>query len=103
MYLLDERLNWIDYKKIIENKAAENLGPICEARYFLNKNTLINIYHCFIMLLNFKWKKLLQKRAVCTIFGEDRLTHNKYVLLERIEHEYLLCSSHVANGCFFDF
>ena len=87
--LLDENLPWKDRIKYIENKVAKNIGLLYRAKLFLDKNSLLTLYHSYIHTYlnysNLSWgstnrtilKKLLsqQKHVVQIINNRTRLDH----------------------------
>ena len=61
--ILEERLNWKSNITIIENKLIKNVCLIYRGRVFLNKKSVINIYHsyisCCLNYANMSCKKVL--------------------------------------------
>ena len=88
--MLDEHISWNDHIKTVESKLAKNIGLLNRASYFLNEHSLKTIYfsyiHSYLSYANITWastyatklkKNLLQKRAVRSVFNEDRLSHSR--------------------------
>ena len=89
--MLDGHISWNDHIKTVENKLAKNIGLLNRASFFLNEHSLKTIYfsdiHSYSNYANFAWAityvtkltkiNLLQKRALCFVFNEDRLSHSR--------------------------
>ena len=79
--MVDENLTWTDHITLVVKKLSKNLGLLHKAKKFLNKKSMVSLYHCLIhSYLNYgniawcstfiiKLKKLLskQKQAPQTI------------------------------------
>ena len=46
--LLDENLSWKKHLKLTKNKVAKNIGLICKAKPYLNKDSLLVLYFSYI-------------------------------------------------------
>ena len=89
--MVDEHISWNDHIKTVENKLDKNIGLLNRASFFLNEHSLKTIYfsdiHSYSNYANFAWAityvtkltkiNLLQKRALCFVFNEDRLSHSR--------------------------
>ena len=91
--MLDEQISWNDHIKTVESKLAKNIGLLNHASYFLNDLSLKTIYfsyiHSYLNYANIAWastyarklkNKFVQKRAVCFVFNEDRLSYSRPLL-----------------------
>ena len=108
---LVENLYWKDHIKYTENKVAENIGLLYRTKLFLDKNSLLTLYHSYIHTYlnyaNLSWgstnrtnlKELLchQKYAVRIINNRKRLDHtNELFKSQKILNFYKLNISSVA-------
>ena len=89
--MLDENLDWQEHIYTIKKKKAKNIGLLYRAKYLLNISSLRCIYfrynHSYFNYANIIWGwgstyqtklksvHLLQKRAICIIFNEGKMTH----------------------------
>ena len=91
--MLDEQISWNDHRKTVESKLVKNIGLLNHASYFLNDLSLKTIYfsyiHSYLNYANIAWastyarklkNKFVQKRAVCFVFNEDRLSYSRPLL-----------------------
>ena len=91
--MLDEQISLNDHIKTVESKLAKNIGLLNHASYFLNDLSLKTIYfsyiHSYLNYANIAWartyarklkNKFVQKRAVCFVFNEDRLSYSRPLL-----------------------
>ena len=46
--LLDEHLCWKEHIKYIESKTAKNIGLLYKAKSYINKYSLLSLYHSYI-------------------------------------------------------
>ena len=46
--MLDGKLNWLNHIIFVKNKIAKSIGVLCKARKYLNCETLITLYNCFV-------------------------------------------------------
>ena len=46
--MVDDMLSWGDHIQYIRGKICKGLSIICKTRKFVNKQTLITLYYCFI-------------------------------------------------------
>ena len=46
--LLDESLCWKEHIKYIESKFAKNVGLLYNAKPYIDKCSLLSLYHCYI-------------------------------------------------------
>ena len=108
---LDENLSWKDHIKYIENKVAKNIGLLYRTKLFLDKNSLLTLYHShihtYLNYANLSWgstnrtnlKELpcQQKHAVRIINNRKCLDHtNELFKSQKILNFYKLNVSRVA-------
>ena len=91
--MLDENLDWQEHIRAIE-KNGNSIGLLYRAKYLLNKSSLRCIYfgyiHSYLNYVNIVWGStyqtklksihLLQKRAICIMFNEGKMTHSRPLL-----------------------
>ena len=89
--LLDDNLSWKEHIKYLENKIAKNIGLMCRAKPFLNKESLLALYysyiHSYLNYANLAWgstyltnlKKLRsqQKHAIRIVHNKRKFEHTK--------------------------
>ena len=46
--IVDHKLNWIEHISYVRNKVSKGIGIIYKARRFLNKKSLLSLYHSYI-------------------------------------------------------
>ena len=46
--LSDDNLSWKEHIKYLEDKIAKNIGLMCRAKPFLNKESLLALYYSYI-------------------------------------------------------
>ena len=46
--IIDDKLKWTNHITYIQNKIAKSIGILYRTRFFLDTNTLTNLYHTFI-------------------------------------------------------
>ena len=94
--LLDENLCWKEHIKYIENKIAKNIGLLYKAKPYIDKHSLLSLYHSYIHSYinygNITWgstarsnlKKIYsqQKHAIRIVYSKDRLTHTRELFKE---------------------
>ena len=94
--LLDENLCWKEHIKYIESKIAKNIGLLYKAKPFIDKHSLLSLYHSYIhSYINYgiiAWggttranlKKIYnqQKHAIRTVFRKDRLSHTRELFMQ---------------------
>ena len=94
----DTNLTWIDHITLVENKLSKNLRLLHKAKNYLNKKSMVNLYHSFIhSYLNYgntawcsmsmtKLKKILskEKQALRTIPvpTSQSESHSKQIIRE---------------------
>ena len=89
--LLDENFTWKPHIKYIENKIAKNIGLLFKAKPFLNKQSLLSLYHSYIhsyinyvnaawgstYMTNLKTLFSQQKHAMRIICHKGKFEHTK--------------------------
>ena len=89
--LLDENLCWKERIKYIESKIAKNIGLLYKAKPYIDKHSLLSLYHSYIHSYinygNIAWgsttrtnlKKIYcqQKHAIRIVYSKDRLSHTR--------------------------
>ena len=94
--LLDENLCWKEHIKYIESKIAKNIGLLYKAKPFIDKHSLLSLYHSYIhYYINYRiiaWggttranlKRIYnqQKHAIRTVFSKDRLSHTRELFMQ---------------------
>ena len=103
--LLDEHLNLKKHIKYTENKIAKNLGLLCKAKPFLERNALLAFYYSYIKTYinyaNNAWGNACranlekinsqQKHAIHIIFNKNQICTQKKIFKEqKILNIYLL-------------
>ena len=46
--MLDNKMSWIEHITYVKNKVSKGIGIIYKARRYLNKKSLVNLYHSYI-------------------------------------------------------
>ena len=46
--IVDHKLYWIEHISYVRNKVSKGIGIMYKARRFLNKNSLLSLYHSYI-------------------------------------------------------
>ena len=46
--IVDHKLNWIEHISYIKNKVPKGIGIMYKTRHFLNKKSLLSLYHSYI-------------------------------------------------------
>ena len=94
--LLDDNLCWKEHIKYIESKIAKNIGLLYKAKPYIDKHSLLSLYHSYIHSYinywNITWgstartnlKKIYsqQKHAIRIVYSKDRLTHTRELFKE---------------------
>ena len=89
--LLDENLCWKEHIKYVESKIAKNIGLLYKAKPYIDKHSLLSLYHSYIHSYinygNIAWgsttrtnlKKIYsqQKHAIRIVCSKDRLSHTR--------------------------
>ena len=89
--ILDENINWNRHIELVQNKISKNIGILCRASLYLDKESLKSIYFSFIYsqisYCNIAWAgtsktKLTiiftkQKHAFRIIYNESKYVHSK--------------------------
>ena len=101
--LLDENLCWKEHIKYIESKIAKNIGLLYKAKPYIDKDSLLSLYHSqihsYISYGNIAWgsitrtnlKKIYsqQKHAIRIVYSKDRLPHTRELFKEcKVLNEY---------------
>ena len=82
--LPDENLCWKEQLKYIESKIAKNIGLLHRAKPYIDKHSLLSLYHSYIHSYinygNIAWGSTtrtysLQKHAIRIVYSKDRLSH----------------------------
>ena len=89
--LLDDNLSWKERIKYLENKIAKNMGLMYRAKLFLDKESLLALYHSYIhsylnfansawgstSLPNLKKLRCQQKHAIRIVHNKTKFEHTK--------------------------
>ena len=75
--ILDENINWNRHIELAENKISKNIGILCRASLYLNKESLKSIcfsfIHSYISYYNITWAST-SKTKLTTIFTKQKHT-----------------------------
>ena len=94
--MLDKNLCWKEHIKYIESKIAKNIGLLYKAKPYIDKHSLLSLYHSYINPYinygNITWgstartnlKKIYsqQKHAIRIVYSKDRLTRTRELFKE---------------------
>ena len=56
--IIDNKITWIPHITYVKNKVSNGIGIMSEARNYLNRNTLINLYHSYIPLSDILYRSM---------------------------------------------
>ena len=49
--ILDSKMSWVQHITYVKSKVSEGIGIMYQARKYLDKNSLINLYNNFILFI----------------------------------------------------